>query len=353
VTDLATQLLTSASCGIFYDILHFSGHCDEKRHLVNHLCNELYQQHGDEVFHQFKNNKICMEGLHTISNKILALLQSDLQDLQGAINEEHPDERKSVARDPKQEKRSVSCPPSGYHKMPLPNDTQLIIESRLPNNQLLVLNEDRFVVSLPCHPKSSSYEISLSKSQILNAGVGSLAFENENGLGINFVKANAFASLLSPYAMNMSCILLNSCDSGIIANQVVAQGISLGICSRSLLSDKHALVFSRGFYEALASGYSIEKAYTEGQTRIHLHDRSSLPTQDIGGFIVPAKKVEDHELGKIYIVRSNRPNVLNPSPHPELSMAQLEIGSLESLIDTGMGMLKSKDSELERLRKEN
>ncbi len=198
-------------------------------------------------------------------------------------------------------------------------------------------------------PAPQTLDVVLTKRQILDAGVGSIAFETGGaGRGVNFVSPRALASLLSAYALDLRCVVYNACFSMASAEQALAVGVPLSVCCRGRMSDASALHFSTGFYEALSAGSCVERAYVEGSNRVACHSRRLA--LDNGGPVVPA--VDD-----VVLVRAGGQMMVAPAAlrHHHMVVAEnsqlsAENDELTALIRQGVKMLEDKDKEIEALR---
>ncbi|BAZ10735.1 hypothetical protein NIES4071_25580 [Calothrix sp. NIES-4071] len=99
-----------------------------------------------------------------------------------------------------------------------------------------------------------------------------LVFQDNTG-HISLIPANALADLFKLFSDQVNCILLNGCYTEEQA-KVIAQHIPYVIGMKQSITDKAALDFALGFYDALGAGRSIEFAYNLGRTAIQM---SGLP----------------------------------------------------------------------------
>lgn len=97
---------------------------------------------------------------------------------------------------------------------------------------------------------------------------GSLFLENDLGKS-HPVEPETLASLFKLVSDQVECVLLNSCYSEPQANAIVKH-IQYVIGMSESISDKAAIAFSVGFYQALGAGKSIEQAYDFGVVQIRL-----------------------------------------------------------------------------------
>ncbi len=97
-----------------------------------------------------------------------------------------------------------------------------------------------------------------------------LAFQDDTGQ-IKPIPADALADLFELFSEHVRCVLLNGCYTEELAKVIAnTKHIPYVIGMNSSISDKAALAFSLGFYDALGSGRSIEFAYNLGCTAIRM-----------------------------------------------------------------------------------
>ncbi|MEP0873563.1 AAA-like domain-containing protein [Trichocoleus desertorum AS-A10] len=99
-------------------------------------------------------------------------------------------------------------------------------------------------------------------------GEGGLALEDELGQ-VKLVSAKALASLFDLFKEQVECVVLNACYSELQA-KAIARHIPYVIGMSQEVGDQAAREFAVGFYDALASGRSIEFAYDYGCTSISM-----------------------------------------------------------------------------------
>jgi hypothetical protein len=101
-------------------------------------------------------------------------------------------------------------------------------------------------------------------------GVGEqgLAFEDETGKE-KLITGEALAGLFQVFSKRVECVILNACYSEVQA-KAISQHIPYVIGISQEISDKAAIAFAVGFYDALGAGESIEFAYELGRNAIHL-----------------------------------------------------------------------------------
>jgi hypothetical protein len=95
-----------------------------------------------------------------------------------------------------------------------------------------------------------------------------LAFRDDTG-SISSIHANALADLFKLFADQVNCVLLNGCYTDSQA-KIIAEHISYVIGMKHSISDKAAIDFALGFYDALGAGRTIKFAYHLGCTAIQM-----------------------------------------------------------------------------------
>ncbi|MFK8182542.1 MAG: CHAT domain-containing protein [Phormidesmis sp.] len=100
------------------------------------------------------------------------------------------------------------------------------------------------------------------------SGEDGLIFEDGEGNG-KLVSGEALAALFELFAETVECVLLNGCYSEIQAN-AIAQHIPSVIGMSQAVSDRAAIEFAVGFYDALGAGRSVDFAYKLGCSAIRL-----------------------------------------------------------------------------------
>ena len=135
---------------------------------------------------------------------------------------------------------------------------------------------DRFKLELPqlsIRPADISQALLDTEPQIVHfsghgESTGALCFENELGQ-THLVPPDALAALFEQFAKQVNCVLLNACYSETQAN-AIGEHIKYVIGMNQAISDKAAIAFVIGFYQALGAGRTIEDAYKLGCVQIGL-----------------------------------------------------------------------------------
>lgn len=100
--------------------------------------------------------------------------------------------------------------------------------------------------------------------------VGAVYVEDRMGKS-NFIEPEALADLFDLVSNSVDCVILNACFSESQAVSI-ARCIKYVIGMSQTISDRAAVAFSIGFYQALGADNSIEKAYKFGCAQIRLQN---------------------------------------------------------------------------------
>ncbi|WP_235112856.1 CHAT domain-containing protein [Acaryochloris sp. 'Moss Beach'] len=99
-------------------------------------------------------------------------------------------------------------------------------------------------------------------------GEAGLVFEDQAG-NSQLVTGAALAGLFTLFAEDIHCVILNGCYSQVQA-QAIAQHIDYVVGMQQAISNKAALAFAVGFYDALGAGRDIEFAFKLGCSAIQI-----------------------------------------------------------------------------------
>ena len=99
-----------------------------------------------------------------------------------------------------------------------------------------------------------------------HGGPGGLALEDDDGQA-RFIHKEALSSLFKLFKDKVECVLLNACYSQDQA-EGISEHINYVIGMSKEVSDKAALEFAVGFYDAIGAGRSIEDAFEFGRNAI-------------------------------------------------------------------------------------
>jgi len=175
---------------------------------------------------------------------------------------------------------------------------------------------DNFILELELavQPRDISLAVLYFRPNIIHfSGHGSrtegLSFEDKDGKE-KFVTGEALGGFFKIFANDVECVLLNACYSEVQGN-AIAQHINYVIGMNEAITDQAALVFSIGFYDALANydprkdkDSSIEFAFNVGCSAIKLAglSGSSIPVL-IKNPNPKAKELKKNELKNNLIIR--------------------------------------------------
>lgn len=101
-----------------------------------------------------------------------------------------------------------------------------------------------------------------------HGGEKGLILEDATGK-VQFIPQTALADLFQAYSSSIQCVILNACYS-ISQGQLTSLGVPFTIAMEGSISDKAAIEFSRGFYDAIGAGKAIDVAYEEGCRTVKL-----------------------------------------------------------------------------------
>jgi hypothetical protein len=142
---------------------------------------------------------------------------------------------------------------------------------------MLALGRDYFDLLLPqlsLRPKDIARVLLNTKPHIVHFSghgdsEGALCFEDNNGQ-VYLVQPEALAALFEQLADQVQCVVLNACYSEIQA-RAISKHIGYVIGMNKAVSDRAAIAFSLGFYQALGAGRSIDEAFRFGCVQMQLH----------------------------------------------------------------------------------
>jgi hypothetical protein len=97
---------------------------------------------------------------------------------------------------------------------------------------------------------------------------GALCFENRIGEALP-VQPEALGALFEQFANRVTCVFLNACYA-LTQAEAIAQHIEYVIGMTAEISDRAAIAFAIGFYQALGAGRTIEQAHKLGCVQIRL-----------------------------------------------------------------------------------
>lgn len=99
-------------------------------------------------------------------------------------------------------------------------------------------------------------------------GARGLVLQDESGRE-QLVSTDALKNFFGLFSEQVECVLLNACYSEVQADAIV-EHINYVIGMSQEILDSAAIAFSKGFYQALGYGKTIEQAYRFGCNQIHL-----------------------------------------------------------------------------------
>ena len=121
-----------------------------------------------------------------------------------------------------------------------------------------------------------------------------LMFEDETGQP-NVIAQEALAELFAAHARpegQLECVILNACYS-MTQGTLISLGVGYTIAMEGRVYDSASIEFSRGFYDGIGAGKSVEFSYREGVRSVTLKKlHSSFRSK-----IIPQKKKHDSDSG--------------------------------------------------------
>lgn len=186
-------------------------------------------------------------------------------------------------------------------------------------------------IALAVRPKDLQKLLLKYKPQIVHfcghgTGEQGLVLQNDRGQEQR-VTTEALSDLFELFAEQIECVLLNACYSEVQAN-AVAQHVEYVVGMKQEIRDDAAIAFATGFYQALAYGESIERAYKFGCTEIHLTLSGDSTVRSINAAIRKLAAVDVVE--KKLIPEHLRPVLIVKRPLKEITTAA-EIDPIPSL----------------------
>jgi hypothetical protein len=95
---------------------------------------------------------------------------------------------------------------------------------------------------------------------------GEILVENEQEYG-QIISPSGLAKLFEVIGENIKCVFLNACYSKSQA-QMIAKHIEFVVGTSGQIEDDTALIFSKSFYEGLANGLDVQRAFELGKSAI-------------------------------------------------------------------------------------
>ena len=146
------------------------------------------------------------------------------------------------------------------------------------------LEKDHFILELPelsSRSKDITRALLETKAEIVHfsghgSSGGQLFFETDDGKALP-IEPEILASLFKHFSEKIKCVVLNACYSEKQA-KALSHHIDYVIGMTRGISDKAAIAFSIGFYQALGAGRSIEEAFEMGKIQSGLQSAPEYQT---------------------------------------------------------------------------
>jgi hypothetical protein len=170
-----------------------------------------------------------------------------------------------------------------------------------------------------------------------------LILEDEHGEAVQIPPqwlAQLFAKYVPPRGQ-LRCVVLNACWS-LSSGEPTALEVPFTIAMAGAVSDRGALEFSRGFYDALGNGLDFARAYEEGLQAVGLVDRSFKSVLLTGSAASPPRQPQKHidelQLGQTHSNKDGQisnllreidalpaePQAIPPVAQPEVITSEVE-----------------------------
>jgi tetratricopeptide (TPR) repeat protein len=160
----------------------------------------------------------------------------------------------------------------------------------------------------------------------------------ENDLGERYpVPQEALADQFSAYSPPLQCVILNACYST-SQGRLISLGVPFTIAVEGPISDKAAIEFSRGFYDAIGAGRAIDFAYEEGRRTVKL----AAPNTQFNAAILKRDEAStaDSIAQNSMISLHTSENVTNTHIISQISSSNLVQKKKEQLINEGYAYYK-------------
>ncbi len=184
-------------------------------------------------------------------------------------------------------------------------------------------------------------------------GKQGLVFENEKGEK-DLVSTQVLANFFELFRNSVACVVLNACYADVQA-KAINEHIKYVIGMKQPIRDDAAIVFSIGFYRALAFQKSFEDAFKFGKVAIQLRiDHSSksknVIAEEISRTFVPVDEVPDtnitQEFLKPVLYQKKLPPLpaLVPSEHFEDVLMAIQNGKIVPFLGSGINLCNRQKS---------
>jgi hypothetical protein len=256
----------------------------------------------------------------------------------------------------------LTANPKGTDKLRLDEEARKIKESLRQASKRDQFNIDS---EWAVRPRDIRRTILYSQPQIVHFSGhgekdGGLAFENEMGQ-VQLVQPDALAGLFKLFSEKVECVILNACYSENQAD-AIARHIDFVIGMTKEISDRAAIEFAVGFYEALGAGRSVKIAYEFGCNAIKMEGMLEHLTPILkckGNSSVAQGITDSNKLSSVKDTKTHSPKLDAPSRTiyefvltgsiDEVSKEKLEVivAHLQKITgDTSLTLLKIESSSI-------
>ncbi|WP_424099399.1 CHAT domain-containing protein [Moorena producens] len=175
----------------------------------------------------------------------------------------------------------LSANPRGTSKLRLDEEMREIKEGlrRSKHRDQYSIDTAEAVRYRDIHRAILDYEPQIVHFSGHGAGEEGLVFEDETGQ-VTLVDAEAIGGLFELFADQVECVVLNACYSKVQALEI-ARHINYVVGMSKVISDKAAIEFAIGFYDALGAGRPVQFAYKLGCHEIRMARLAEHLTPDL------------------------------------------------------------------------
>eukprot|EP00941_MAST-03F_sp_MAST-3F-sp1_P005497 g5497.t1 len=346
IDDLAEALLADD-----YHIVHFSGHADILHHVRQNILEKFKESFGASAMEKIYKDSAALAAVNGAATDAANCIESAVRHTATQVG----------GVDATQSMRVSSLPQA----LPAVAQNSEPCEKALCRRGNHNVKLDMNVTVNVSDKEKDTMKISMNCTELLGSGVGSLAFEDEEGRP-HFIDPKKFADLLAANAPPLQCVVLNACGSS-LAGSILHNKLPFTVCTSGSLSDQDALRWSSGFYSAIGAGHGIERAYIEGCQRVALHappkrTASSNEKESANREMDSNNSENEAVLSGSTILLHNKEltHAWRQSDTPVLlglreenRRLRLEKQKMEKMIHDGMRLLVHKEKELRELKGQN
>ncbi len=149
-------------------------------------------------------------------------------------------------------------------------------------------------------------------------GTDGVALEDNSGY-VQLVSTESLSNLFKFFKDPVECVLLNACYSETQA-EAIYQHINCVIGMKRAITDKAAIHFSKGFYDALGAGRSYKDAFDLGCNNI---DLNSIPE-----FLTPTIQIRDN-FKTLFSKKQSTPKLMEQKPFQSFTISNSQFSGVQ------------------------